>query len=598
MKKIILQLSILLIAISLQSCKDFLEEESETSFTSSTLFETKEGLEKMVLALYSYERGMVTKGDNSVLAAVIFGERVTDLVVFFTGTDAGLSRYASPGSSSGQMGLLYSPYWTYRYYIIGRTNEIIHYGEKLGDDTKEIVAEASFWRAYCYYGLYSRFSKLYLTTEPVLKENLENLTYQPADSAVIFNLMYDDLNKAIEGLPYTAANNMTGRVTKATARHLKALVAAWAKDWQTVTEQVDAIDTDSNYALNLVPDPSNIFNSSDLYTSETLWALRFSNVRGGGGGHRMGSQYGNSIAEQKFTHKIINGTLVKYHEENLGKQWGVALPNSYLISLYPENDKRLNAYYKTHYTYQNPQELITIPVSEPTLVNGVLVNSTTNFSGAPYQVHLGDTIFGRDIFAATRSKIDRRSFLPSSLKLIDIWSKPLDTDNGSASFKDIMIFRLAETYLLGAEAYMHLNNQAKARDYYNRTWTRAGNDPEAGTVTFEMIKNEHARELAFEGRRWDFLKRNGIWYQQMRSYAGDFTKYPESSLPYNPATYGISDGRDPKFKPNPDYYFDFNGADTDVLVRFNVQPFHKNWPIPQDQIDAMGAENFPQNPGY
>ena len=35
--------------------------------------------------------------------------------------------------------------------------------------------------------------------------------------------------------------------------------------------------------------------------------------------------------------------------------------NSYLMSLYPEDDLRITAYYKTHYTYQNPNELITIP---------------------------------------------------------------------------------------------------------------------------------------------------------------------------------------------------------------------------------------------
>ncbi len=44
--------------------------------------------------------------------------------------------------------------------------------------------------------------------------------------------------------------------------------------------------------------------------------------------------------------------------------------------------------------------------------------------------------------------------------------------------------------------------------------------------------------------------------------------------------------------PNPDYYADFNGSDNDVLVRFNVKPIHVNWPIPQDQIDAMAFRIF------
>jgi hypothetical protein len=589
----------ILTIMSFYKCTDFLTEESETNFTSSTLFETREGLEKMVLAFYAYERGIVNKGNaNGFLGAYLYGERTTDLVVFTTGDDANMSRYTSPGPTSNIRGLLYSPFWTHKYYLIGRANEVIFHGNKLGDEAKSLVAEASFWRAYCYYGLYSRFSKLYLTTEPVTKENLDELVYAPADSTAIFQLMYADLDRAIASLPNTPENGMTGRITKATAHHLKALVAAWAKDWSTVADNVDAIDGNGNFNLSLVPDPATIFNKSDLQSSETLWAIKFSNERGGGTGHRVGSQYVNIIAEQSYTQRIINGQLVRYHEENLGRQWGLAFPNSYLISLYPQNDKRLTAYYKIHYTYQNSEKLITIPVSKPVVVNGVTVNSTTNFSETPYKVQIGDALHGRDVFAATGSKIDRRALLPSSLKMADIWSKPLDADGANASFKDLMVFRLAETYLLGAEAYMHLGNQSKARGYYNRTWTRAGNDEETGEITFELIRDEHARELAFEGRRWDFLKRNGIWFDQMKSYAGDFTKFPAASVPYNAATYGISDGRNPNFKPNPHYYYDFNGADNDVLVRFNVRPFHVNWPIPQDQIDAMGSENFPQNPGY
>src|SRR5690606_25713826 len=91
--------------------------------------------------------------------------------------------------------------WTHRYYIIGRTNEIIYYGSKFGDETKKSVAEAKFWRAYSYYGLWSRFGKLYLSTEPVTKENMDALKYTPADSAAVFQLMYTDLDEAINGLP-------------------------------------------------------------------------------------------------------------------------------------------------------------------------------------------------------------------------------------------------------------------------------------------------------------------------------------------------------------------------------------------------------------
>lgn len=598
MKKYII--SFLVLNVLLGSCKKYLTEKSEDRFTAATLFQTPEGLEKMVLALYPYERSLVSKGTaNGILSAFIWSERTTDLCLFTTGDDANLSRYTSPGPSSNIRGLVYSPYWTHRYYIIGRTNEIIHYGARFGDQAKQTVAEASFWRAYSYYGLWSRFSRLFLSTEPVTKENMDKIAYTPADSAQIFTLLYDDAKRAIEGLPLTRDPKNQGRVTKAAARHLLALIAAWAKDWTTVTQQVESIESENTVQLESTPD--RVFNRSDLFaTSETLFALHFSQERGGGSGHRIGAQYINIISETDYTHKMVNGSLVKYNTDNLGRQWGLVFPNSYLLSRYNSTDKRRTAYYKIAYTYQNPGKLITIPARELRTdgATGKQYYSTSNSTGAPVTVQVGDVIYGRDIAAATGNKIDRRNLLPSSIKMYDAWSKPLDADGPTSSYKDVMIFRLAESFLLAAEAYFHLGNQEKALAYYNKTWTRAGNAPETGPLTFPMIMDEQARELAFEGRRWDFLKRNGIWYSQVMKYAGDFTKFPAASVGYNAATYGISDGRDAVFGPHPDYYADFNGADNDVLVRFNVKPIHVNWPIPQDQIDAMGAQNFPQTQGY
>lgn len=601
MKKYIYLFLAVLCMTSFTSCEDFLKEESEYQFTTSTLFETPEGLEKMVIALYPYERELPRKGGNAngFLGSHLWGERNTDLSVFTTGDDANLCRFSSPGPNSNIRGLIYSPFWTHRYYLIARTNEIIYYGNKLGEDAKASVAEASFWRAYNYYGLWSRFSRLFLTTEPITKDNLNDLTYTPADSIDVFKLLYSDLDIAIKGLPLTRQNTETdGRVTKATARHLKALVAAWAKDWQTVADEVEAIEAENSHVFS--PDVTNIFNRADLHNvSEALFTLIYANERGGGSGHRLGTQYINTIAEQIYTSKLVNGQLVKYHEDNLGKSWGLAFPNSYLMSLYNENDKRLQGYYKIHYTYQNPNTLITIPVAQlKTDKNtGKSYWTTTNHTNAPIKAEVGDLIYGRDIVAAGKSKIDRRAMLPSSIKMADLYTKPLDAD-GAISYKDQIIYRLSESYLLAAEAYFHLNNQEKARYFYNKTWVRAGNTAITGDITFDMIRDENARELAFEGRRWDFLKRNGIWYSQMKKYSGDFTKYPGSSSPYKKNEYTVANGYDPEFGPNPDYYADFNGSDNDILVRFNVKPFHVNWPIPQDQIDAMGEENFPQTDGY
>ena len=71
-----------------------------------------------------------------------------------------------------------------------------------------------------------------------------------------------------------------------------------------------------------------------------------------------------------------------------------------------------------------------------------------------------------------------------------------------------MIYRLAETYLIGAEA--HLESEiAKALEYLNQVRSRSG-IPTVTSATIENIFQERARELAFEGQRWYSLKRTFI----------------------------------------------------------------------------------------
>ena len=161
------------------------------------------------------------------------------------------------------------------------------------------------------------------------------------------------------------------------------------------------------------------------------------------------------------------------------------------------------------------------------------------------------------------------------------------TPSLTESYKDIIIYRVAETYLMGAEAYLHIGNADSTAYYYNKTWVRAGNTAiPSGSVTMNMIIDEHARELAFEGDRWFFLKRNGLLYDRVKKYAGEYLKKDvvyDKWTKNNVATW----------YPLPNLILN-----NDTVIRNNVRQFHVNWPIPQAQIDIMGAANFPQNTGY
>ncbi|MBE7170189.1 MAG: RagB/SusD family nutrient uptake outer membrane protein [Williamsia sp.] len=79
------------------------------------------------------------------------------------------------------------------------------------------------------------------------------------------------------------------------------------------------------------------------------------------------------------------------------------------------------------------------------------------------------------------------------------------------SDNDIIIFRLADIFLLKAEAYAALNNTTAAINYLNMVRARAGNGNYSGATTKDAVEkeilDERGRELFFENKRWYDLVR-------------------------------------------------------------------------------------------
>lgn len=115
------------------------------------------------------------------------------------------------------------------------------------------------------------------------------------------------------------------------------------------------------------------------------------------------------------------------------------------------------------------------------------------------------------------------------------------------------MFRLAETYLLRAEAYFDLNDPASAAADINVVRARAQASPvDPADVDMDYILDERMRELGSEEKRRLTLMRTGLWYDRVK-------------------------------KCNP-YY-------SDALPKYNV------WPIPAAEIERTGGK-FEQNPDY
>lgn len=162
-------------------------------------------------------------------------------------------------------------------------------------------------------------------------------------------------------------------------------------------------------------------------------------------------------------------------------------------------------------------------------------------------------------------KFSRREDLPAEAyvknadgtqKLTALGEHALLNANGydRSSLKDEYAFRLAETYLLRAEAYLGANQKDKAAEDINTLRARAKAAPvSAANIDIDFILDERMRELYSEEVRIFTLYRLG--------------KMVERTRKYNLTGYNIGD--------------------------------HQNlWPIPYGEIEKNILGTIEQNPGY
>ena len=525
------------------SCTGKLFLDSETSVTNEYLLSSVDGLQREVVGLYAYERDNfagVKDSDSPIPYIPVMLDYSTDILLFRAGNGADVARMNTMTSTSGTV----AAFWKVMYGIIGKANEIIAAGKELGMDDEEVryaVAEARLFRAKSYFLLWQRFGRLYLNTEPTTVKNLER-TYAPSSTEAVLGLVKEDLDYAASVLGWTVPRisdkDMHGRFTRAVALHLRAQVAMWEKDWDTAIEKCEEIFTEGSAWYGMEAKMSDVFLSGngELRGKEVLYAYQFSTNPGGGNEVSSTGKMSGHVLHINTTaeYRSIAGCVCEAAQGGYG--FGRMFPNSYLLGLYDKaKDNRYSEMFKHSYYYNDPD----------------------------------DSKFGQVI--PRNTKMYERYLHPMSLKHADFWTNQ-DLPTRQSSFKDLIVYRLAETALMCSEAYFRRDggSSKEALDYFNKTWERAGNAHFNGPLTQDILLDEYARELNFEGVRWPLLKRLGLLGERCKLHGGD-TRADDPEL-------------------TADY--------AHCRTYFEIGK-HENWPIPANQILLMGGENaFPQNPGW
>ena len=531
------------------SCQDALQEDVVSQIGTAYL-NTPKGIDDAVNAAYSTMRVWygTERGNN-------FTEFGTD--IYTNGADGSwkfMNTYTNQfDSQNGHVREL----WDELYRGINTCNAVIDRAPNVtGMDANtraQRIAEAKFIRAHHYFLLVQLFGPVELRlTETIIPTN--EVSRNPESE--IYASIIQDLNEAIPNLEAKKASSQYGRATKYAAEHLlgrvhvtKGTSSSGSGDDYSKAEALFK-DVIQNSGLRLLDDFGDVHAFGNEINDEIIWSVQYTRsplTNGGGNNSHVFflMEYDTQPGMQRDTQ---NGRPFKRYR-----------PTVYALETVfqnRENDSRYKKSFKDTYlsnrpgtytaTFDNSKTSLTFAAGDTTMFLPGFEMSVEERAKRPYQV-------------LVPSRYDEKLF-PALTKHLDPGRVDRTQFEGGRNY---LAMRLADTYLLLAEAQFRQGKLAEATETINAVRRRAawpGKESEMEITpdefTFEFLMEERARELTGEQTRWLDLKRWGNLVQRVRQY-------------------------NPQAAPN-------------------IQDFHTLRPIPQNQIDrAAGNESgFPQNPGY
>lgn len=535
---------------------EFLKETPLDFYAPENSFVSVENFNSAVYNLYSTYRNSFYSASDAYSPPRIFFA-ATDLV--FHSHDFGdfpnFSSVFVPTNS-----FIYTAVWQRCYRIIYDANTII--GRVDGDQSKltdiqksEIKAEALFFRAF----MYKMLADLYGGVPIVLEETTEpKRDYTRATRKEVYEQCVLDLTFAAENLKNITEVN-DARISDLVAFHVLSEVYISIQEWEKAINAATRVINDPATGLmterfgsrvNDVMNPNipwasggdvywDLFRKGNQNRSsgniEALWVLQYEyNTPGGGDGGTLFEAMFNS---RLWTADIYNndGRKVKI----------VSGPNTYYGG-------RASGFHRlTHYFYNELWEKSgfneDIRNSEYSIIRDLKVNN-------PASNHNGKWIFKDNLPIVLENFTDTmRNFYPLIAKISSMGDHPRDIwlDNqsieGSISsavgpsmrtFRDVYQIRLAETYLLRAEAFLGNNQQTQAAEDINVIRNRANvSNVEASQVNIDYILDERMRELYLEEFRLLTLTRLGKLVDRAKKYHPFGNTYAEHNnlwpIPYN-----------------------------------------------------------------
>ena len=462
----------------------------------------------------------------------------------------------------------------------------------------QVKATALFHRAYRYYRLVHEFGDVPL----VLKEETSvNTAYFTTQRMVILKQIKTDLEFAVANL--TDANNK-GDISKGGAAHLltkvdlalglfdDAITAASSVingPYHLMTSRFGVVANDAT--RNVIWDLHRPENKSLASNSEALYVVIDRETLDGATPN--GSQVMRNCVPMWHNGTILTpGALKPGISDKVTEEFPLTL-------WYGRGIGRLRGTpYATKYIWTDNTDLRHAPGNWMNMTD-LVYNSPTLKTGDP-------AWYGKHLEQYTAANVNQR-FLNGAKDTIRTWfgwphykvfigSGPIALDKWwsppRGTNTDWYVFRLAETYLLRAEAYVWKGQNALAMADINQVRARANAQllTNPALVNIGTVLDERQRELYWEEPRKTELTRIAYIFAQtgIAAYNGKS---------YNTASFSTDNFFYDRIMEKNDFYKNPNVV-TNSGNHFTISPYHVLWPIPQSEIDLNVNGHINQNKGY
>ena len=462
----------------LVGCQQFLEEDPKDIISPENFFNSEDDARQAVTGIYAIMKNNSIYGQVGIDHFYENGADVIEpnrIIGFVEPIGNYTMNEGKADESTQKMGV--SDTWKDLYKIVLNANIILE--EVNGNEAilpeaqTDIIAEATFLRSFAYYHITNLWGDAPYYREALSIDEIKVLGRTDAD--LIRSEILTDLQFAQDNMPSEIPESQLGRASRWVAAMVMAKIYLQQQEWQLALDKCLEIINDSPHKL--LPNYADVFDPQNEYNAEIIWSLDFAkDIRGqleagvpgiAGNGYWRPSMFNPRLRDEPANtdeRTALADALSANGEAFNGT--GIQIPAKDFVEKFPMNDLR-----------------------RP-------LNILQTYEGF-------ELVF---------------PYMPKMMNL-DLATSPRFNHEDNR-----LVYRLADVYLMAAEAENELNGPANAYQYIHPIRQRAYETQAEWDLTGldqqgfrEAIYDERKWELAGEGFRRQDLIRWGILLDVMQN---------------------------------------------------------------------------------